>query len=424
MDFDYSPKVKDLQARLTRFMEQQIVPRDKEWHRQVEAGRFPPDFYWDVKNAAFEEGLWNMFLPGLKDDEPGTRCTNLEYAPLAEIMGRIYWSPEMFNCNAPDTGNMEILHMFGTPEQKERWLKPLLAGEIRSAFCMTEPEVASSDATNVRTSIRREGDEYVINGRKWFITNASHPLLGIMIVMGVTNPDAEAHRRQSMVLVPPDTPGVRVVRNIPIMHHISPEGHCEVVFEDVRVPAANILGEEGMGFAIAQARLGPGRIHHCMRTIGQCEVALDLMVERALNRKAFGAPLADQGTVREAIALSRNEIDQARLIVLRTAWLIDERGNKAARNEVSQIKVIAARLQTNVVNRAMQVFGAMGLTPDTPLSFLWTWGRALQYIDGPDEVHLRGIARAEIRKHREQGLHPITPHFYRISQDFDEGQGA
>ena len=424
MDFGYSPKVKELQERLTRFMEREIVPRDREWHRQAEAGQFPPDFYWDVKNKAFEEGLWNMFLPGLKEDEPGTRCTNLEYAPLAEIMGRIYWSPEMFNCNAPDTGNMEILHMFGTEEQKERYLKPLLHGKIRSAFCMTEPEVASSDATNIRTSIRREGDDYVINGRKWFITNASHPLLGIMIVMGVTSPDAEPHRRQSMVLVPPDTPGVRVARNIPIMHHYSPEGHCEVVFENVRVPVANILGEEGMGFAIAQARLGPGRIHHCMRTIGQCEVALDLMVERALNRKAFGAPLAEQGTVREAIALSRNEIDQARLIVLRTAWLIDEQGNKAARNEVSQIKVIAARLQTNVVNRAMQVFGAMGLTPDTPLSFLWTWGRALQYIDGPDEVHLRGIARAEIRKHREQGLNPITPHFYRISQDFDESQGA
>ena len=422
MDFDYSPKVKDLQARLTRFMQERVVPRDRDWHRQAEAGQFPPDFYWDLKNAAFEEGLWNMFLPGLKDDEPGTRCSNLEYAPLAELMGRIYWSPEIFNCNAPDTGNMEIFHMFGTPEQKERYLKPLMNGKIRSAFCMTEPEVASSDATNIRTSIRRDGDSYVVNGRKWFITNAAHPLLGVLIVMGVSNPEAEPHRRQSMVLLDPDTPGVKILRNIPIMHHISPEGHCEVVFENARVPVANMLGEEGAGFAIAQARLGPGRIHHCMRTIGQCEVALGLMIERALNRSTFGKTVADHDTVREAIALCRNEIDQARLLTLRTAWLIDQHGNRAARNEVSQIKVVAARLQTTVVSRAMQVFGAMGLTPDTPLSYLWTWGRALQYIDGPDEVHLRGIARAEIKQHRERGLHPVTPHFYKVSECFDEGR--
>ena len=422
MDFEYSPKVKELQARLTRFMEREIVPRDLDWHRQTEAGKFPPDFCEGIKARAKEEGLWNMFLPGLKDDEPGTRCTNLEYAPLAEIMGRIYWAPEMFNCNAPDTGNMEVFHMFGTDEQKERYLKPLLNGEIRSAFCMTEPEVASSDATNVRTRITREGDEYVINGRKWFITNAAHPLLGVMIVMGVTDPEADTYRRQSMVIVPPDTPGVRIARNIPVMHHISPEGHCEVVFDNVRVPASNLIANEGDGFMIAQARLGPGRIHHCMRTIGQCEVALELMIERGLNRSTFGKRVIDHDTVREQVALSRNEIDQARLIVLRTAWLIDQHGNRAARNEVSQIKVIAARLQTTVVSRAMQVFGAMGLTPDTPLSYLWTWGRALQYIDGPDEVHLRGIARSVIRRHEKEGMSSVMPHFYRVSEDFDEGR--
>ena len=415
MDFAYTDKVKELQQRLTDFMAKEIVPRDHSWHQQADAGQFPPDFYWDLKEKAFEQGLWNMFLPGLKDDEPGTRCTNLEYAPLAEIMGRVYWSPEIFNCNAPDTGNTEIFHMFGTPEQKEKYLKPLLHGKIRSAFCMTEPEVASSDATNVQTSIRREGDEWVINGRKWFITNAAHPLLGVMIVMGVTSPDAEVHRRQSMVLVDPGTPGVTIARNIPVMHHISPEGHCEVVFENVRVPASNILGEEGAGFAIAQARLGPGRIHHCMRTIGQCEVALELMIDRGLNRKTFGKRTIDHDTVREAVALSRIEIDQARLLVLRAAWRIDQEGNKAARDDVSAIKVVAARLQTTVTNRAMQVFGAMGLTPDTPISYLWTWGRALQFIDGPDEVHLRTIARGVVRRQEQNGMSRVMPHSFKQS---------
>lgn len=415
MDFAYTDKVKELQHRLEDFMAKEIVPRDKGWHEQAEAGQFPPDFYWDVKQKAFDQGLWNMFLPGLKDDEPGTRCTNLEYAPLAEIMGRVYWSPEIFNCNAPDTGNMEIFHMFGTAEQKGKYLKPLMNGKIRSAFCMTEPEVASSDATNVRTSIRREGDEWVINGRKWFITNAAHPLLGVMIVMGVTSPDAEVHRRQSMVLVDPGTPGVTIARNIPVMHHISPEGHCEVVFDNVRVPASNILGEEGAGFAIAQARLGPGRIHHCMRTIGQCEVALELMIDRGLNRNTFGKRTIDHDTVREAVALSRIEIDQARLLVLRAAWRIDQEGNKAARNDVSAIKVVAARLQTTVTNRAMQVFGAMGLTPDTPISYLWTWGRALQFIDGPDEVHLRTIARSVVRRQEQDGMSRVMPHSNKLS---------
>ncbi len=422
MDFGYSDKVRQLQEQLTRFMTREIVPRDKEWHELTEQGVFPPPFCAGIKQHAREEGLWNLFLPSLPEDAPGTRCTNLEYAPLAEIMGRIYWAPEMFNCNAPDTGNMEVFHMFGSPAQKRRYLEPLLDGKIRSAFCMTEPEVASSDATNVQTRIRCEGDEWVIDGRKWFITNAAHPELGVMIVMGVTDPDAAVHRRQSQVLVEPDTPGVRIVRNIPVMHHIAPEGHCEVVFENVRVPHDNLIGEEGGGFAIAQARLGPGRIHHCMRTIGQCEVALQLMIERGLNRMTFGKRTIDHDTVREAVALSRTEIDMARLLCLRTAWLIDSYGNKAARNEVSQIKVVAARLQTAIANRAMQVFGSMGLTPDTPLSWLWTWGRALQFIDGPDEVHLRGIARNVVREYEHSGLDPVTPHFYRISKDYDESR--
>jgi acyl-CoA dehydrogenase len=420
MDFGYSPKVRELQERITQFMAREIVPRDKEWLELTEAGTFPPAFCRDIKAKAKDAGLWNMFMPGLPDDAPGTRLTNLEYAPICEIMGRIHWAPEMFNCNAPDTGNMEVFHMFGTPDQKERYLKRMLDGEIRSSFCMTEPEVASSDATNVRTRIERVGDEWVLNGRKWFITNAAHPELGIMIVMGVTDPDAEGHRRQSMVLVEPGTPGLHIRRNIPIMHHLSPEGHCEVVFENCRVPASNLIGERGGGFAIAQARLGPGRIHHCMRAIGQCEMALELMIERGLNRTTFGKPSIDHDTNRATIAEMRSEIDMARLLVLRTAWLIDEQGNKAARNEVSQIKVVCARLQMSIADRAMQIFGAMGITPDTPLSYMWTYGRALRFIDGPDEVHLRGIGRSMVSNHRKHGLSPVMPHFYKISKDFDE----
>jgi acyl-CoA dehydrogenase len=322
----------------------------------------------------------------------------MEYAPLAEVMGRIPWSSEVFNCNAPDTGNMEILHMFATPEQRAKWLDPLLAGEIRSGVSITEPDVASSDPTNLETTIDRDGDHFVINGRKWFTTGALHPLFAFTLVFGVSDrsPDSPKHRRHSFVVVPKDTPGFRVVRDVPLMHHHSPEGHCEVSFEDVRVPVSNLLGEEGAGFAIAQARLGPGRIHHCMRTIGQCELALELMCDRAIARSTFGKPLSDNSNIRDWIAESRIEIEQARLLNLKAAWLMDTAGNKAARREISAIKVVAARLQTRVVDRAMQVFGAKGLTADTPLAYLWTWGRALRYIDGPDEVHLRGIAREEI----------------------------
>jgi acyl-CoA dehydrogenase len=397
MDFAYSPKVEALRELLRTFMDRHVVPRLGDWQREVEAGVWPPSMIEPLKEQARAEGLWNLFLPGLREDEPGSRLTNLEYAPLAEIMGRVYWASEIFNCSAPDTGNMELLHLFATPEQRARWLDPLLKGEIRSCFAMTEPDVASSDATNIATRIERQGEHYVIDGRKWFITNAADPRCEICILMGVTDPGAEPHRRHSMVLVPMATPGVKVVRNLPIMHHVAPEGHCEMRFADVRVPVANLLGEEGRGFALAQARLGPGRIHHCMRSIGQCELALELMCARAREREAFGKKLHEHGTVAEWIALSRMEIDQARLLVLRAAWLIDRHGNKAARTEVSTIKVVVPRLQTTVLSRAMQVYGATGLTPDTPLAFLWTWGRALRFIDGPDEVHLRTVARHEMR---------------------------
>jgi acyl-CoA dehydrogenase len=400
MDFQYPQNVRIMQDALRDFMDRHVLPANVEWHRKVERGMYPTEVIAPLKVLAKQAGLWNLFLPGLRKDEPGTRLSNLEYAPLAEIMGRVPWAPEVFNCNAPDTGNMELLHMFATAEQADRWLKPLLDGDIRSCFAMTEPDVASSDATNIRTTIRREGDQYVISGRKWFATGAAHPNCDFVIVLGKSDerPQADPHKRHSMVIVPLATPGLEVVRNVPIMHHISPEGHCELLLKDVRVPVANLLGEEGKGFALAQARLGPGRVHHCMRTLGQCELALEMMCERALERRTFGQHLSDFANVQDWIAYSRVEIDQARLLVLRAAWLLDQQGNQAARVDVSAIKLVAAQLQTRVVDRAIQVFGAMGLTPDTPLSFLWTWGRAMRFLDGPDEVHLRTVARDELAK--------------------------
>ncbi|AXF24774.1 acyl-CoA dehydrogenase [Burkholderia pyrrocinia] len=397
MDFGYTPKVEELRDRVRAFMDAHIVPRIRQWNEEVHAGQYPVSFMEELKARAKAEGLWNLFLPHLKADEPGTGLTNLEYAPLAEIMGRVAWASEVFNCNAPDTGNMELLHMFATPEQREQWLLPLLRGEIRSAFAMTEPDVASSDATNITTRIERAGDDYVINGRKWFITNAAHPNCKIFIVMGKTDPDAASHQQQSMILVPRDTPGVTIVRNITVVNHFAPEGHCEITFDNVRVPARNLLGEEGSGFALAQARLGPGRIHHCMRSIGAAELALELMVDRAQSREAFGKPLNRHGTIGEWIARSRIEIDQARLLVLKAAWMIDKVGAKAARKEISMIKALVPTVYTDVCDRAMQVFGAAGLSPDTPLADLWTWGRALRFADGPDEVHLQAIARMEIK---------------------------
>jgi acyl-CoA dehydrogenase len=399
MDFEFSEKSLRIQARLKAFMAAHIVPREADYSRIVEQEHvFPPPFMEELKALARAEGLWNLFLAGLKPDEPGTQMSNLDYAPCAEIMGRIPWSSEVFNCNAPDTGNMELLHLAATPAQKAQWLAPLLEGRIRSAFAMTEPDVASSDATNIRTSIRREGAEWVIDGRKWFITNAGDPRCKIFIVLGLSSPDRpERHRRHSMVLVPRDTRGLRVVRNPPVMHHREPQGHGEVLFENVRVPLENLLGEEGGGFALAQARLGPGRIHHCMRSLGAAERALELMIARSLERRTFGQMLHEHGTIREWIALSRIEIEQARLLVLKAAWLMDKYGSKAARSEVALIKVIVPRVQVQVANRAIQVFGAKGLTQDTPLADIWTNGRTLQILDGPDEVHLRAIARAEVK---------------------------
>lgn len=419
MDFQLPDDVQQMQRTLRRFMDEEVLPQNASFNQIAESGRFPTEIVEPLKEKARAAGLWNLFLPGLREGEPGTRLTNMQYAPLAEIMGRVPWAAEVFNCNAPDTGNMELLHLFANPEQRDRWLDPLMDGKIRSCFAMTEPDVASSDATNIATSIRREGNDYVINGRKWFTTGAIHPNCKVAIVMGVTNAaeDAPKHARHSMVLVPMDTPGLRIVRNVPIMHHHTPEGHCEIVFKNVRVPVSNLLGEENAGFALAQARLGPGRVHHCMRTIGQCELALELMCDRALARRAFGKNLADFANIQDWIAQSRVEIDQTRLYVLQAAWKMDTYGNKSAHLDVSAIKLVAAQLQTRVVDRAIQVFGAMGITPDTPLSWLWSWGRAMRFFDGPDEVHLRTIARAELARAKEK-LGTLAP-FYR-KPDSDE----
>ena len=409
MDFADSPRVQALKERVQRFMQDLILPSHRDWQRWAEAGVYPLDVVEPLKAQARAAGLWNLFLPGLQGDEPGTRLSNLEYAPLAEIMGRVPWASEVFNCSAPDTGNIELLHLFASPAQRAQWLQPLLHGTIRSCFAMSEPDVASSDPTNLGTRIVRDGEHWVVNGRKWFITGAAHPNCRLAIVMGVSDAaaDAPAHGRHSLLLVPMDAPGVEIVRNIPVMQHQAIDGHCEIVFRNVRVPADQLLGAPGQGFAMAQARLGPGRVHHCMRTIGQCELALELMAERALERMAFGRHLSDFANVQEWIAWSRIEIDQARLLVLRAAWRMDVQGNAAARTDVAAIKVVAAQLQTRVLDRAMQVFGAVGLTPDTPLAALWSWGRALRFLDGPDEVHLRSVARHELaqsRAHRGENV--------------------
>ena len=403
MDFEHSHQAQALQQRLGDFMQRYVLPHNAAWHQSVQQGVYPPPFLEDLKTLAREEGLWNLFLPGLQEGEPGTRLSNLDYAPLAETMGRLPWASEVFNCSAPDTGNMELLHRFAEPAQREQWLKPLLNGEIRSAFAMSEPDVASSDPTNLQTTVKRDGDVLLLNGRKWFITGVAHPHCKLLIVMarngGIADSGMDKHHGHSMLLLPLDTPGVEVVRNIPVVHHHAPEGHCEIVFRNVRVPVDHLLGRWGEGFAMAQARLGPGRVHHCMRTIGQCELALEMASERALERESFGRHLSDYANVQEWIALSRIEIDQARLLVLRCAWLLDHPDHTTpaeVRTQVSAIKVVAAGLQTRVMERAMQVFGAMGLSPDTPLAYFWTWGRALHLMDGPDEVHLRSVARREL----------------------------
>ncbi|GAA2090198.1 acyl-CoA dehydrogenase [Actinomadura alba] len=354
-----------------------------------------PPIVEELKVEARKRGLWNLFLPDAQDPAHGLSVS--EYAPLAELTGRSpSIAPEAINCAAPDTGNMEVLHLFGTPEQKERWLRPLLDGEIRSCFGMTEPAVASSDARNISTRIERDGDDYVINGHKWWITGSADPRCKIMILMGKTDPDAESYRQQSMVLVPLDTPGVEIIRPLPVFGYSDQHGHCEIRLTDVRVPVTNLVGEEGGGFAIAQARLGPGRIHHCMRSIGMAERALQLMCERATSRVAFGKEIARQGVVQQWIAESRMAIEQARLLTLKTAWLIDRYGPKGARKEVAAIKVIAPRIALEVVDKAIQVHGAAGVSDDTPLASMWAGLRTLRLADGPDEVHIRSVARAEL----------------------------
>jgi len=399
MDFAYSEKINELRKQLNDFMDQYIYPNEQVYHEQITASGDPyhhTEIIDELKIKAKEQGLWNLFLP---DDVYGAGLTNLDYAPLAEIMGRVGWSSEVFNCSAPDTGNMEILAQFGTPEQKKDWLMPLLNGEIRSAFAMTEPDVASSDATNIQLTIKRDGDEYVLNGRKWWISGAARERCKIFIVMGKTAPDSpDRYRQQSMVLVPKNTPGVVIKRSLPVMGYIDNESHCEVLFENVRVPVSNLLGEEGTGFAIAQARLGPGRIHHCMRSIGAAQRALELMFQRATSRIAFGKPLSEQGVIQEWIAQSYLEIEQARLLTLKAAWMIDTLGKKAAQNEIAMIKIAAPEVFTNVVNRAMQVFGGAGLSDDFPLAAMWAHGRILHIADGPDEVHKRSLAKSVLRQ--------------------------
>lgn len=400
-------------------MERYVLPYNAAWHRSVLDGVYPPVFLEDLKTLAQEEGLWNFFTPNLGAEAVGIGLSNLDYAPLAEIMGRIPWAAEVFNCSAPDTGNMELLHRFANPMQRERWLAPLLAGKIRSAFAMTEPDVGSSDPTNLQTSVKRIGNQLVLNGRKWFITGAAHPRCEVLLVMCRNTEEpmhlgheivdflqTNVHHQHSIVLVPIDQVGLEIVRNISVVHNHAPEGHCEIVFRNVHVPADHLLGNWGDGFAMVQARLGPGRIHHCMRTIGQCELALEMATQRAIERKAFGHYLSDYANIQQWIAESRIEIDQARLLVQRVAWLLDSNNKDIAfiRAQIAAIKVVAARLQTSVVDRAMQIFGAMGLSPDTPLAYFWTWGRAMHLMDGPDEVHLRTVARHEfVKAHAQQG---------------------
>ena len=402
MEFNLSAKATEYSARLQQFMEEKVIPAEAVYHRQREelaAAGMPhelPAIVEVLKADAKAQGLWNLFLPHSHDPHHGLTVT--DYATLAEITG---WSPdiapEAINCSAPDTGNMEVLDMFGTAEQKERWLKPLLAGTIRSGFAMTEPDVASSDARNIQTSIVRDGDEYVINGRKWWTTGAMDPRCEILIVMGKTNPDADSYNQQSMVLVPINTPGVKVVRNLTVFGYVDQHGHAEVTFTDVRVPVANLIGKEGTGFAIAQARLGPGRVHHCMRAIGMAERALSLMIARANSRVAFGKELSHQGMIQNWIAESRIEIEQARLLVLKCAWMIDTHGAKAARKEIAAIKVAVPRMAQQVVDRAIQVHGGAGVSQDTVLAAMFAGIRALRIVDGPDEVHIRDIARMEIK---------------------------
>jgi acyl-CoA dehydrogenase len=397
MNFEFSDKTKELQRRLLAFMNENIYPNEHRFYEQIELNRWQPtDIIEKLKPKARAAGLWNLFLP---DNENGAGLTNLDYAPLCEIMGRSAMAPEIFNCSAPDTGNMEVLARYGTPEQKDRWLKPLLAGEIRSCFAMTEPNVASSDATNISASIVLDGNEYVINGRKWWSSGAGDPRCKIAIFMGKTNPAAPPYKQQSMILVPMDSPGLKIIRLLTVFgYDHAPHGHAEIAFENVRLPVSNLLLGEGRGFEIAQGRLGPGRIHHCMRCIGVAERALETMCKRVQSRVAFGKTLAEQGTIRADIAKSRMEIDQVRLLTLKAAYMMDTVGNKAARTEIAMIKVVAPNVALRVLDRAIQAHGAAGVSQDTFLASAWASVRTLRLADGPDEVHTESIAKWELGK--------------------------
>ena len=404
MDFDYSDRCKELQTRLLAFMDEHIYPNEKAFKEEVDrngaAGNrwVPTELIERLKPLAREQGLWNLFLP--KSPRAPEGLSNLDYAPLCEIMGRVSWAPEVFNCSAPDTGNMETLERYGTEEHKARWLEPLLRGEMRSAFAMTEPDVASSDATNIATRIERGGEEYVINGHKWWISGAGDPRCQIFIVMGKNDPNAARHQQQSMILVPADTPGVTIRRPLPVFgYDDAPHGHCEITFENVRVPASNMLLGEGRGFEIAQGRLGPGRIHHCMRSIGVAERALELMVKRLDSRVAFGRKISEQGVWRERIAESRIRIDTARLLTLKAAWMMDKVGNKGAQAEIAMIKVLGPNVAQQVLDWAIQAHGAGGVSDDFPLAYQWAGNRTLRLADGPDEVHRNAIAKLELARY-------------------------
>ncbi len=404
MDFDYSPKVKDMQARLLAFMDKHIYPNEQRFFDEIAENRakgnawIPTKIVEELKPLARQAGLWNLFLP--KSHRAPEGLSNLEYAPLCEIMGRVPWAPEVFNCSAPDTGNMETLERYASESLKDQWLEPLLKGEIRSAFLMTEPEVASSDATNIACEIRREGDEYVLNGRKWWSSGAGDPRCAVYIVMGKTNPDAPRHSQQSMIVVPANTPGVKVLRPLSVFgYDDAPHGHMEVLLENVRVPAGNMLLGEGRGFEIAQGRLGPGRIHHCMRSIGAAERALELMCKRLNSRVAFGKPISSQSVWHERIAEARCMIEQARLLTLKAAYMMDTVGNKVAKAEIAMIKIVAPNMALQVIDWAIQVFGGAGVSQDTPLAMMWAHQRTLRLADGPDEVHRNSLAKLELASH-------------------------